>query len=93
VLGLLALGAGAGPALAARTDVVVLRNGDRLTGELTELDRGRLTFKTDDVGTVAIEWDDVAGVTAAATFEVEDLDGRQYFGALQPGAAGTLAVV
>jgi putative salt-induced outer membrane protein YdiY len=35
----------------------------------------------------------VAGVTATAAFEVEDLDGRQHFGALQPGASGSLAVV
>jgi hypothetical protein len=73
------------PAFAVKTDVVVLRNGDTVTGEITELDRGRLTFKTDDVGTLAIEWDNVRSVTASATFEVVDLDGGQYFGALSPG--------
>jgi hypothetical protein len=35
-----------------RTDVVTLRNGDRITGEIMRLDRGRLEFKTDDVGVV-----------------------------------------
>jgi putative salt-induced outer membrane protein YdiY len=85
---------GASPAFGAKTDVVVLRNGDRLTGEITELDRGRLTFKTDDIGTLAIEWDNVKSVTAAATFEVVDLDGRLYFGALRPGLQeGELNVV
>src|SRR5262249_61371886 len=72
-------------ALAAKTDVVVLRNGDTLTGEVKEVDRGRLTFKTDDMGTLAIEWDKVRRVTAGATFEIEDLDGHQYFGSLRPG--------
>jgi len=69
-----------------KTDVVVLRNGDTLTGEVKEVDRGRLTFKTDDMGTLAIEWDKVRRVTASATFEVEDLDGHQFFGSLRPGA-------
>ena len=64
----------------------MLRNGDRLTGEVEQLERGTLTFKTDDIGTIAVEWDNVASVTAAATFEVEDLAGGQYFGALAPSA-------
>jgi hypothetical protein len=95
VLAVVAACAAARPALAAKkTDVVVLRNGDTLTGEITELDRGRLTFKTDDVGTVAIEWDKVKSVTASATFEVHELAGGQYFGALRPGPLdGELSVV
>jgi hypothetical protein len=70
---------------AVKTDVVVLRNGNTLTGEVDEVDRGRLTFKTDDMGTLEIEWDKVTSVTASATFEVNDLSGGQYVGVLQPG--------
>jgi hypothetical protein len=73
------------PGLAAKTDVVVLKNGDHLTGEVTELDRGRLTFKTDNMGTLAIEWDKIRSVTATATFDVEDVQGHRYVGSLQPG--------
>jgi hypothetical protein len=83
--GLAAALATASPAWAAKTDVVVLRSGDSITGEITELDRGRLTFKTDDMGTLAIEWDKVASVTAGATFEVHELGGGPYFGSLRPG--------
>jgi len=84
----------ASPALAAKTDIVVLRNGDRLTGEVKQLDRGSLTFKTDDIGTIAVEWDKVASVTASATFEVEDLDGSQFFGSLTAGPQeGELGIV
>ena len=94
VAAVVAAGAAARPALAAKTDVVVLRNGDTLTGEITELDRGRLTFKTDDIGTLAIEWDKVKSVTASATFEVHELGGGQYFGTLSPGPQdGELSVV
>jgi hypothetical protein len=89
-----AAGGAAAPAWAAKTDVVVLRSGDTVTGEVTELDRGRLTFKTDDMGTLAIEWDKVRSVTAKATFEVHELGGGQYFGALRPGTQdGEVTVV
>jgi hypothetical protein len=86
ILGL-SLALGASPALAAKTDVVVLKNGDHLTGEVEQLERGRLQLKTDDLGTVEIEWDKVASVSAAAPFDVEDLRGRLYMGSLAPGAA------
>ena len=71
---LLALQPAAAPA-APKTDVVVLKNGDRLTGEVQQLDRGRLQLKTDDLGTVEIEWDKVASVTATAPFDVDDVAG------------------
>ena len=81
VLGWIALVLAPWPVWAAvKTDVVVLRNGNTLTGEVEEVDRGRLTFKTDDMGTLAIEWDKVTSVKAAATFEVNDLSGGQYVG-------------
>ena len=83
------------PALAApKTDVVVLANGDHLTGEVRELERGSLTFKTDDIGTLAIEWDNVRSVTAKAAFDVDDLDGNRYVGSLEAGSvAGELRIV
>jgi len=91
---LIALAACVAPARAAKTDVVVMRNGDSITGEVDVLERGRLRFKTDDMGTLEIEWDKVRQVTAAATFEIEDLAGGRYFGSLRPGAQdGQLEVV
>jgi hypothetical protein len=82
------------PALAAKTDVVVLRNGDRLTGEVQQLERGRLRLKTDNLGTVEIEWDKVESVAAAAPFDVDDLRGSRYLGSLVPGTvAGQMLIV
>jgi len=83
------------PAPAApKTDVVVLRNGDRLTGEVDQLERGKLAFKTDDMGTLQIEWDKLQSIAAAALFDVETLDGRRYAGALQPPAVpGEMRIV
>jgi hypothetical protein len=82
------------PAYGAKTDVVTLRNGDRLTGEVQEVKRGRLALKTDDMGTLKIEWDKVRSVKAAAEFDVEDLEGRRYVGSLDATlVAGELAVL
>jgi hypothetical protein len=76
------------PALAApKTDVLVLRNGDRLTGEVQKLERGRLTFKTDDAGTPEIEWDKIVSLTAQARFDVDDIEGQRHVGSLGSGDA------
>ena len=81
--------AGAGP----KTDVVVLRNGDRLTGEVEQLERGRLRLKTDDLGTVEIEWDKVTSVAASAPFDVDDLRGHRYLGSLLPAPTAGEVVI
>ena len=65
-----------------RTDVVTLGNGDRITGEIINLNRGRLEFKTDDAGMLYLEWDKLASVVAARLFEIEVEDGTQYLGSL-----------
>jgi len=93
-LALCLLAALTSPAHAAKTDVLVLKNGDRITGEVELLERGRLKFSTDDMGTLEVEWDEVASVTAAASFEIEDLEGGQYFGSLQAAPKeGAVAIV
>lgn len=79
-------------AFAAKTDVVVLQNGDRLTGEVRQLRRDQLKLDTDDAGTIYIEWDKIAAVTTAGRYEVATGDGARYVGTLAP-AAGQLAVV
>jgi hypothetical protein len=78
---------------AQRTDVVSLRNGDHITGEVVKLDRGRLEFKTDDEGTIYFEWDIVASVLAEGQFEVVTTDGRRFLGSLAPDAIGSIKIV
>ena len=81
------------PAAAQKTDIVVLLRGDRLTCEIESLDRGRLTVKTDDMGTLSIEWDKVREVTATAMFEIYDVAGNRYLGSLAAGpAAGQITI-
>jgi hypothetical protein len=71
-----------------KRDVIELRNGDRFTGEIRELNNGRLELKTDDVGTIYIEWDKVRSVFAPEQFEVLLLNGRILLGQFQTAQAG-----
>jgi Protein of unknown function, DUF481 len=76
-----------------RTDVVTLANGDRITGEVVRLDRGRLEFKTDDAGTLYLEWDKLSSVVATRRVEVLTTDGSRYVGSLGRTATRSIAVV
>jgi hypothetical protein len=78
---------------AAKTDLVELLNGDRITCEIRKLDRGKLTVKTDGIGTIAIEWDDVSRITSAERFDVELASGLRVFGSFARGDSGTVDVV
>ena len=78
---------------AANTDVVIFENGDRLTGEVKSLARGLLRFKNDAVGTISIEWDDVAYVSSAQNIQVETQEGLRFLGSLSlPDAEHTVKV-
>lgn len=78
----LALLAWAGSALADKTDIVELRNGDRVTCEIKNLERGRLRVSTDSMGTVFIEWQDILRITSPALYVVEMQDGSRLQGTL-----------
>lgn len=80
-------------AFADKTDVLILANGDRVTGEIKGLDRGQLRYSTDSMGTVYIEWDDVRQLVSKQTLEVELSSGRRVYGELRaPQNQGTLNV-
>ena len=76
-----------------KTDVVTLANGDRITGELKRLERGRLEFSTDDAGTLYLEWDKLASVVASRLVEVVTADGRRFVGSLGRAIDRSIAVV
>ena len=80
-------------ALAQKTDVITLANGDRITGEIVILERGRLEFSTDDAGTLYLEWDKLVTLVTTRQVEVLTRDGRRYLGSLSPADARSLAVV
>ncbi len=71
-------------ALAQKTDVVILINGNAVTGELKSLEFGLLRYSTDSMGTVSIDWEDIVAVTSSQDLQVELADGTRYFGELLP---------
>jgi hypothetical protein len=76
-----------------RTDVVTLANGDRITGEIVRLERGRLEFKTDDAGTLYLEWDKLSNLVATRLVEVLTTDGRRFLGSLGRATDRSITVV
>lgn len=71
-----------------KIDVVILTNGDRVTGEIKQLDLGILTIKTDHMGTIDIEWVAVDFVESEQSFEITDQDGDTYYGNLDRPSDG-----
>ena len=77
-----------------KTDVVILKNGDRLTGEVKGLQYARLEVKTDTMETVYIKWEEVEQVASNYSFQVELANGLRFFGTLAaPAEPGMLSVI
>ena len=81
-----------GSALGQKTDSVTVRNGDRMLGEIKELQRGQLKFKTDAMKTVYVEWPKVVTVKTDKVFEILLDDGRIYYGSLTPGTQDSVVI-
>jgi putative salt-induced outer membrane protein YdiY len=87
---LLALMISACTALGKRKDdAVVMKNGDKFTGEIKSLEYGELIFKAsymeDDVH---LDWREVEGLQSKDTFIVGLTDGRRVTGFIARGANG-----
>ncbi|HWW74354.1 MAG TPA: DUF481 domain-containing protein [Pyrinomonadaceae bacterium] len=92
VLVLVALVGCAAPARAkSADDVVVLKNGDRMTGEIKKLQRGELVFKASYMAdAVRLDWSKVARLESKDRYLITLTDGRLFTGSLRlspPGAA------
>lgn len=68
--------------IANKTDVVILKNGDKITGEVKSLETGLLSFKTDAMGTVHIEWQYIQQVISNTNQSITTVDGRRFLGRL-----------
>ncbi len=66
-----------------KTDIVTLYNGDRITGEIKSLSGGILRLSTDSMGTVSIEWQEIAHLQSEFYYEVRLSEGKRYFGSIE----------
>jgi Protein of unknown function, DUF481 len=78
---------------APKTDIVLFKNGDKLTGELISLKRGRLNLNAHATGTIGIEWDKIAGVISNQHIQVETSSGIRYFGTLTAEEGETSVII
>ena len=82
--------------IARKTDVVVLYNGDKVTGEIKSLYAGLLEVSTSSMGTVNIEWQDIAKMTSRHNYEFRLAEGKRYYGTIgkadRPGEVRVLDV-
>ena len=78
---------------AQKTDVIVLFNGDKITGEIKGLETGLLKLSTNNLSTVYIEWDKITEIRTNKIFECELTDGRIYFGSFQPSEKKGMIII
>jgi len=74
--------------LLCRADLVVLRNGDRLTGEILKLEKQRLTLKTSYAGLLNVDWKMVERLSTERPVEIQFDSGFRASGRVQEGPRG-----
>lgn len=85
---IVALTAVASSSAHAQSDVVMFKNGDRLTGEIKFLDRGKVTFDNPATGIINIEWDDIDQLVSGENFEIMLESGERLYGSFTTAARG-----
>jgi hypothetical protein len=82
------------PVSAQKTDVITLLNEETVTGEIKELDRGRVRYSTSYMSTIYIEWEYVIRLVSDKQLQTEMKSGAIFFGSLEePSEPGKLKIV
>ena len=72
------------PAEAKRHDIIVMKNGDRITGEVKKLEQGVLYIEPEYVSTeFGVDWFQVASIQSAAGFQVVLKNGDHLAGTIE----------
>jgi hypothetical protein len=77
---------------ADKVDVVHLKNGDRITCEIKELDRSVLSISTDPLGNVSVHWGEVLDLRSPRKFDVQIASGMHYLGAFLASPPGQMVL-
>src|SRR5579871_4418317 len=78
------LGIASVPADAKRADTVVMKNGDRLTGEVKKLENGVLYLDTDYVsGSIGVDYLQVAKIESTGSYQVVLKNGERISGTIR----------
>jgi hypothetical protein len=81
-------------ACGAAADEVVLRNGDRLRGEVLSMAEGRLLLRTGYAGEIALRWEEVAALSTTRALGVMRRGARApLHGTLQPLYDGRVLLI
>ena len=66
-----------------KTDVIYMKNGDRITCKIRSLEQGQLTIKQDyATSTVIIDWNQIDRIETKQPFGVVDTKGNAFNGIL-----------
>ncbi len=67
-----------------RRDLVVMKNGDRITGKIKKLDHGQLYIEPPYVvSPIPVDWLQVERIESTAKFQLEMSGGKRYVGTIQ----------
>jgi hypothetical protein len=76
-----------------KSDIVQLSNGNYLTGDIVSMEYGTLALKTDQMGTLRIEWPAVRAVSSKFAFAIEKTGGAKFYGTITTSPDGAALLV
>jgi putative salt-induced outer membrane protein YdiY len=80
-------------AAAQKTDVITFKNGDQLTVDIKEFERGVLRASTVGLGTIHIEWDVIHSISTNKTYRIELNSGAKMLGAIRPAEESEILTI
>ncbi|MEH6590644.1 MAG: DUF481 domain-containing protein [Halioglobus sp.] len=76
-----------------KTDIITLYNGNTVTGEIKNMNTGLLELSTNAMGTLKIEWQEIAKLESQYHYEVRLDTGKRLYGKLAlPERPGELVI-
>ncbi len=78
---------------AAKIDIVILKNGDYITGEVKRMEFARLSYSTDAMKTLDIDWTQVLYLKANAQFRIELESGYDFSGSISTDSLNNRLII